>query len=357
VTRIFLLAFLLSALEAEAHDPVEDVRQGANYLEKQVRGVGLGAWGGPLRLDLASNQTIWLERTRFSVGDDPFAGKTEVALTGQIYASEEEAVAAVRRSPFSRDGAYLVYAHYRGEEGIILPTVISQTTAPQVIQAVRTLLQRERDNAQRASATLLESFVVLGGVRFPLPARVPAAAAGRLILPVGRTLSVEELQIAAILAREGRTVEAVVEGTTRTADFLVDGVATELKTVSNLTGKDLSASLARRIVDGAGQASNIIIDGRGQAGLTPDLARRAIARAFGADARLLSVRILGEGFDIVVPRVGRRICRSCPTSGSASNGIVSPVGGVCRRTTLLPGVPISPACSSGASFPSTNSTP
>jgi hypothetical protein len=60
---------------------------------------------------------------------------------------------------------------------------------------------------------------------------------------------------------------------------------------------------ARRIVDGAGQAGYIIIDGRGQVGLTPDIARRAIARALGADARLLFVRILGEGFDIVVPRV------------------------------------------------------
>jgi contact-dependent growth inhibition (CDI) system CdiA-like toxin len=300
---ILWLAFAVAAAEAEARDPVEEIQQGASYLEQQVRGVGLGAWGGPLRLDLASNRSLWVERSRFAVGDDPFAGKTGVALTGEIYGSEGGAEAAVRCSPVSRDGAYLVYAYFRGEEGVVFPTVISQTTAPHVIQAVRVLLQRERDNAQRASATLLESVVVLGGARLPLPTAVPAAAAGRLILPAGRALSVEELQIATMLAREGRTVEAIMEGTARTADFLVDGVATELKTVSNLTGKDLSASLARRIVDGAGQAAHIIVDGRSQAGLTADLARRAIARAFGADARLLWVRILGGGFDIVVPRV------------------------------------------------------
>ena len=103
--------------------------------------------------------------------------------------------------------------------------------------------------------------------------------------------------------QEGKVVEIVVEGTTRTADFLVNGVPTELKTVSKLTSSDLSAALGRSILDGAGQAGNIIIDARGQAGLTRELAERAIRRAYGADklARLKEIRIIGEGFDITIP--------------------------------------------------------
>ena len=89
-----------------------------------------------------------------------------------------------------------------------------------------------------------------------------------LVNNTGRGISEAESNIANLLVQEGKVVEIVVEGTTRTADFLVNGVPTELKTVSKLTSPDLSAALSRRILDGAGQAGNIIIDARGQAGLT-----------------------------------------------------------------------------------------
>ena len=86
----------------------------------------------------------------------------------------------------------------------------------------------------------------------------------------------------------------------------MNGVPTELKTVSKLTSPDLSAALSRRILDGAGQAGNIIIDARGQAGLTRELIERAIRRAYGFDFqhnRLQEIRIIGDGFDISVPRL------------------------------------------------------
>lgn len=237
----------------------------------------------------------------FSAANDPFAGKAEIALTAQIHASESAARDAVRAFP-PTDGT-VVYAHYRGQEGIIFPTVISETTAPRVIQAVRLVLEREQKDAQLASATIFESFLVLGGARFPLPLRGPPA--GRLILQAGRALSFEEMDVAAILVKEGHTVEALAEGTTRTADFLVDGVATELKTVSKLTGKALSASLSRRILEGARQASRVIIDARRQAGLTRELAKEAILRAYGADklGRLTWVRIIGNGFGFALTKI------------------------------------------------------
>ncbi|MCL4859212.1 MAG: hypothetical protein KJZ93_07385 [Caldilineaceae bacterium] len=90
----------------------------------------------------------------------------------------------------------------------------------------------------------------------------------------------------------------------RTADFLVDGVRTELKTISNLTSPDLSGALGRRILEGAGQAPHIIADVRQQAGLTRALAERAVRRAFGADSarRIQQIRVIGHEFDLTVPR-------------------------------------------------------
>lgn len=130
------------------------------------------------------------------------------------------------------------------------------------------------------------------------------AGGNRLIVPPGRTLSAQETAVANQLVAEGHTVEALAESDVRTADFLVDGVRTELKTISNISSPDPSGALARRILDGAGQASNIILDLRAQAGMTEELAQRAVRRAFGADraSRLRSVRLLGAGFDVTVPR-------------------------------------------------------
>lgn len=121
----------------------------------------------------------------------------------------------------------------------------------------------------------------------------------------GRTLSAEEAAVAAQLVAEGHTVEALAESSVRTADFLVDGKRTELKSISNITSQDPSGALARRILDGAGQAPNIIADLRRQAGMTEELAQRAIRRAYGADraGRIQSVRLIGQGFDVTVPRV------------------------------------------------------
>lgn len=197
-----------------------------------------------------------------------------------------------------------IYSHYRGDLGIIFPTTLSMSTAPRVTAALRKILEREQNNAKQASAVLFESFLLLGGVRFPLLPRASPPATGRLLVEAGRKVSTEELAVAGILTREGRTVRVLAEGAKRTADFLVDGLPTELKTVSSLTSKDLAGALARRILEGAGQAPHIIIDGRRQAGLTAALAREAIRRAYTADklSRLLTVRILGDGFDITIAR-------------------------------------------------------
>jgi Contact-dependent growth inhibition CdiA C-terminal domain len=158
--------------------------------------------------------------------------------------------------------------------------------------------------------TILAPLVV-GKVTTPISPIQSVVPKGKLIIEAGRTVTFEESIVANKLVREGKVVEVPIEASNkgiqnvRTPDFIVDGVKTELKTISNLKGKDMSASLSRRILDGAGQGSNIIIDARNQIGMTEEIAKSGIKRAYGrldqlGSKRLSEVRVIGNGFDITI---------------------------------------------------------
>ena len=136
-----------------------------------------------------------------------------------------------------------------------------------------------------------------------------ALATGRLIIPVGKTLTIEESSFVGQLIRENRHVEVVLEAGeqgvegVRTMDYVIDGVQTEGKTVLNITSPDPSGALNRIILGGAGQAPHIIVDVQRQAEITAELAERAILRAFGrqrqlGNKRIQTVHVIGRGFDI-----------------------------------------------------------
>ena len=59
-------------------------------------------------------------------------------------------------------------------------------------------------------------------------------------------------------------------------------------------------------MDAQGQAPNVIVDVRQQSGMTREIAERGIRRAYGADnasgAKIQSIRVIGNGFDVTVPR-------------------------------------------------------
>ena len=110
-------------------------------------------------------KSFFMDRGKFSIALDPLKGRTEIALTGTIYDSEPAALAAVREfDVLGKDSA--VYAHYRGPENVILPTIISSTTAPRLMRALRLVLEEERRFAQAASNLLLQAFFTLGGLRY-----------------------------------------------------------------------------------------------------------------------------------------------------------------------------------------------
>ncbi len=109
---------------------------------------------------------------------------------------------------------------------------------------------------------------------------------------------------------QGRNVEVIPTAAGRTPDFLIDGVRYELKTISGVakeTSDGISKAIASRVMDGRGQAVDIIVDARTQAGITEEIAQRGIRRAFGADnatgGKIQSITIYGPGWKIVVPRM------------------------------------------------------
>ena len=57
-------------------------------------------------------------------------------------------------------------------------------------------------------------------------------------------------------------------------------------------------------MNGRGQSGNIIVDARGQAGMTAEIAERGIGRAFGADdaGKIQSVTVITREGSVSIPR-------------------------------------------------------
>ncbi|MHC9293482.1 hypothetical protein ACRCUN_13500 [Mycobacterium sp. LTG2003] len=116
-----------------------------------------------------------------------------------------------------------------------------------------------------------------------------------------KPFSPEERKVADLLADEGKEVRSVKEAETpgqRTPDAIVDGKPTEFKTL----GEDASNSTVKNALNSAkGQADNAIIDGRGS-GISQEEARRGLDRFLGVNPeRMTSIRIVGDGWEIVWP--------------------------------------------------------
>jgi len=90
---------------------------------------------------------------------------------------------------------------------------------------------------------------------------------------------------------------------------LVNNEVVEFKEIKDLKGIDadsLSSGLSRRILDGGSQAPKVTLDVTNQAGMTKEIAERAIKRAYGnldrrASEAIKEVRIYGKDFDITIP--------------------------------------------------------
>ncbi len=135
---------------------------------------------------------------------------------------------------------------------------------------------------------------------------------GKLDIEAGRTLSASEQKFADKMIDEGRNVKArkeVNQQGVKNPDFEIDGEIVEFKHISDLKGTNadkLSGGLSRRILDGKSQASKVSLDVTDQAGMTKEIAERAVDRAYGAlktqkNVTFKEVRIYGKDFDFTIP--------------------------------------------------------
>jgi hypothetical protein len=122
-------------------------------------------------------------------------------------------------------------------------------------------------------------------------------------------LSAEEVAFVREQLAQGRNVEIIPRGPGRTPDFKIDGAVRELKTLSGVaspSADNISKAIANRVMNGRGQATDIVVDARAQAGITEAIAERGIRRAYGADnltgGKITSIRVIGPNFDITIPR-------------------------------------------------------
>jgi filamentous hemagglutinin len=132
---------------------------------------------------------------------------------------------------------------------------------------------------------------------------------GKLIGSIDKLTAAEQSFVKEMVAG-GKTVEIIPTTTERTADFFIDGVRYELKTISNVvnqTSAGLSKALSSTIMDARGQSGNIVIDARSQVGMTTEIAERGVNRAFSADtktgSKIQSITVIIPEGTIYTPRL------------------------------------------------------
>src|SRR5262249_48126762 len=114
---------------------------------------------------------VLMNRALFDLDADPL-GKDALELMS-VYKSRSAAEAAVKTTFAGREGGY---AYYLDPNGIVLPTIISDTTAPALCNALRKTVAQERSDA-KAAASLGWHLILFSLARFPIPKAVSAAPA------------------------------------------------------------------------------------------------------------------------------------------------------------------------------------
>lgn len=135
-----------------------------------------------------------------------------------------------------------------------------------------------------------------------------AERTGKLVLQSGVRLSSDELKVAAELTGRGHEVIArPASGVGKTADFLIDGKPTELKTISKVN-RSVGTAVTETIEEATKQSKNVIIDARNQRGLTEADALASMRRAIDGlpKSRINEVRLLGRNgnqpFELLVKK-------------------------------------------------------
>ena len=124
-----------------------------------------------------------------------------------------------------------------------------------------------------------------------------AAKGGKLVIEAGAALKPDEAKLAAEFAGRGHHVIAKTPSRVgKSADFIINGRSTELKTISHVKADSVGEAITQKILGATKQAKHIVIDARNQRGLTEAAARAAVRNAVRESDRssLGRVHLLGR---------------------------------------------------------------
>jgi len=129
------------------------------------------------------------------------------------------------------------------------------------------------------------------------------------VIDAGARLNPAESKVASELAARGHEVVAKAPSLIgRSADFIIDGKSTELKTMSNVRPDAANNCFADLVDEAKKQAPNIIIDARAQRGLTRENVQLRLDRLLSDSSKtsLKSVIVMGRdakgAFEVKVSR-------------------------------------------------------
>lgn len=164
---------------SRAANAAADPTSNPKYVENAVVAVGLPIWGGPFYLYRSSvnghgRDPVVIARNEAVLNGDPLKAATFELRS--IYASKSEAQTAV--AIYKMPGSYSYYWY----NGLVLPTVISDTTAPTLCTALRQAVAQEQVDARAARDLSVQLALWYLGARLPIkagegPAVAPAVKA------------------------------------------------------------------------------------------------------------------------------------------------------------------------------------
>lgn len=198
-----------AATEPLLADPAQDQK----FIDNAFKSAGIPILGGPVCFSeqpsfSAFAKHICIGRAAIHHASDPLTGQTVTELT-DVFASEAEARAAVKKWQEGAPSGIAIVGYYKGIDGYIFPTIISATTAPRITGVSARGYQEEAAYGKAASSLLVEAWLTGAGLRAPLKASdsslaKPAAGAGTKVV-----LSVEQALGAKKYAEMLKAVEAV----------------------------------------------------------------------------------------------------------------------------------------------------
>jgi LysM repeat protein len=162
-------------------DPASDPK----YIQNAIAAVGLPIWGGPFYLyqrvvSGRGSDAVVMDRRNVVLANDPL--KAQSFELRVVYGSRADAEAAATKAVAAYQMAG-TYAYYRTAEGLIYPTIISDSTAPALCDAMRKAVEQEKVDARAAEQLSKDLLLWYVGARLPIKTGggAPAAADAALV--------------------------------------------------------------------------------------------------------------------------------------------------------------------------------